>query len=160
VDRPILARWIHGELTSADPNVRKAARDVWRSHDSVVLIDSLSIFNDRVGQRLQLVNPDPQRDACVCLPPYTRRTGAVDNALGTLMNTIPYVLVEPFFQSWSNPGPATTVTFDMSTLFAFRSWFSRKLSAIPNDDLPLGDNVDAMGSSEFKGSPGAAMTSR
>ena len=159
-DRPILARWIHDELTSPDPAVRKAARDIWRAHDSVLLIDSLSIFNESVRQRLVMAQPDPQRDAFVCLPPYTRRTGAVDKALTLLMNTVPYIQLEPFFQRWSDPGPAATVTFDMSTNIALRSWFYRKLSAIPNDDRPLGDTVDAMGPSQFKGSPGAVMTSR
>jgi hypothetical protein len=156
--RPILARWIHGELTSADGAIRKAARDIWRSHDSILLIDSLSIFHDGVRQRLQMVQPDAQRDAFVCLPPYTRRTGAVDKALNILMNTVPYIQLEPFFRQWLDPGPAGTVTFDMSTQIALRSFLYRKLSAIPNDDRPHGDTVDAMGSSQFKGTPGAALT--
>jgi hypothetical protein len=157
--RPILARWIHGELTSPDPKVREAARNLWRAHDSVLMIDSLSIFNSRVRDRLQLVQPDAQRDALVCLPPYTRRTGAVDNALGTLMNTVPYIQVEPFFRRWSEPAYAT-VTFDMSTQIALRSWFYRKLSGIPDTDRPQDDTVSAMGPSQFKGTPGSVMTSR
>jgi TIR domain len=158
--RPILERWIHDELTSSDNAIRKAARDVWRAHDSVLLIDSLSIFNNNVRQRLQLVQPDVHRDAFVCLPPYTRRTGAVDRALTVLMNTVPYTQLEPFFQRWSDPSPATAVTFDMSTQIALRSWFYRKLLSIPDDDRPIGDTVDAMGTSQFKGSPGAALTGR
>ena len=92
------------------------------------------------------------------LPPYTRRTGAVDRALTMLMNTVPYIQLEPFFQRWSDPSLATAVTFDMSTQIALRSWLYRKLLSIPDDDRPIGDTVDAMGTSQFKGSPGAAMT--
>lgn len=158
VDRPILARWIHSELTSPDPAVREAARRVWRSQESVLVIDSLSIFNETVEKRLRLTQPDPHRDAVVCLPPYSRRTGAVDKAMCSLMNTMPYALIEPFFRRWSDPGPAATVTFDMSTHIALRSWLYRKLSTIPNDDPPYDDTVHAMGPSQFKGSPGAVMT--
>ncbi len=160
--RPVFPRWLHSELVGPAGPAREAARDLWSSRDSLLIIDSLSIYHDQVVSRLSRVPPadDPSRVATVCLPPYTRRTGSLDDVLQGWVQRDIGLPIEPFFKEWSKASADRMVTFDMSTSLSLRSWLRRKIGTIPKDDPPLKKNAKAMGPSTFNATPGGVMTKK
>lgn len=160
--RPVFPRWLHSELVGPAGPEREAARELWSTLDSLLVIDSLSIFSPEAIARLSRVPPadDPSRVATVCLPPYSRRTGALDAELQRLVQNDAGLPIEPFFKDWSSAKTDRMVTFDMSTSISLRSWLRRKIVTIPKTDPPLKKNANAMGTSSFSATPGAILTSK
>ena len=140
--RPILLRWVHDELFGT-PEQRRWARDLWRSGDSLQIIDSVSSFHP-VFRDLQMPDPlDPTRAALLWIPPYTQITADLDEPLGNTVHVLD-ALGDAFRHIDEAPG--RSITFDTGSPLSLRLWLLRMLSGIPDAAAPLQGNVAAMSS--------------
>ncbi|MEM7202962.1 MAG: TIR domain-containing protein [Planctomycetota bacterium] len=73
----VVVRWIDDDSWD-DDDIRTA----WEERDSLLIVDAVSVFHDTVHQLLGglPVMVDPNRRATLWLPPYTRLTGAAEQA--------------------------------------------------------------------------------
>ena len=58
--RPVFPRWLHSELVGPAGPEREAARELWSTLDSLLVIDSLSIFSpEAIADKAVTVLSDP-----------------------------------------------------------------------------------------------------
>src|SRR5436305_4575691 len=142
--RPVVLRWVHDDLFGAGEQ-KRWARDLWRSGDSLLIVDSISSFHPAVNEKIQKVpDPlDPARAALLWIPPYTQIMANLDEPLA---NTVD--VVDPLGDLFRNidEEPRRSIAFDTGTPMAFRLWLLRTLGSIPDAAAPLQGNVASMNS--------------
>ncbi|HEX4496642.1 MAG TPA: toll/interleukin-1 receptor domain-containing protein [Thermoanaerobaculia bacterium] len=140
--KPIVVRWVHDELFGEGAK-RTAARDLWRSGDTLLIVDSISSFHPAVNDQVQRLpdSVDPERAAVLWIPPYTQILADFDEPLGNTVHA-----VDPLGDLFRHidEEPRRAITFDTGTPMAFRLWLLRVLGGIPEAVTPLQGNVAAM----------------
>lgn len=139
--KPIVLRWVHDELFGAGES--RDSRDLWRSGDSLLIVDSISSFHWDVKERVRDVPVplDPTRAAVLWIPPYTQIMADLDESLGNTVH-----VVNPLGDLFRHidEEPRRSITFDTGTPMAFRLWLLRMFGGIPDAAIPLKGNVDSM----------------
>ena len=140
--RPILLRWVHKELFGTVAE-KTWARDLWRSGDSLLIVDSVSTFHPAINANVLKLptSLDSKRAALLWIPPYTQLTASLDEPLGSTVH-----VVDPLgdaFRSLAEE-PSRPITFDTGTPLALRLWLLRMLGGIPDATAPIQGNIAAM----------------
>lgn len=136
--RPLLLRWMQDELAGVPPN--QAARDLWASRDSLLVVDSVSTYHPEIELKL-LKLPELTRTALLWVPPYTHHLGLLESSLRTAAQAVPRL--GDAFTVWENE-PLRSIAFDTSTSVAFRLWLHRALTGVADQESPHPEAVAAM----------------
>jgi hypothetical protein len=136
--RPIALSWIQGQFS--DPGRKWAARSLWTSRDSILVIDSISMFHPAVQAAVSNV-PDLNRTAVLWIPPYTQQAASVEKCLKEAARIVDRV--GDLFEAW-NQDPLRPITFDPQTRYALRQWLRRTLAEIALVESPNQDALSSM----------------
>jgi len=120
---PLLVRWIHEELQSNE--LFDEAVDLWNSGPSLLIIDSLSTWDQSVRNAVGFRVPqDWNRTSVLWLPPFGQQTGGLDDALDSAISIVPSVRTA-FRQA--DASPIRTVTHDPISKRSLSRWLHRVL---------------------------------
>lgn len=136
---PLFVRWINDDLWSADRAVADEAATLWRTHESLLIIDSLSTWAPEVRTTLDRIT-DFGRSSLLWLPPYTQQLGSLDQALDAALGLVHRVRTE--FQADADPNRA--MTRDAMNSWAMSRWLHRVLQSVADGPRPSGSAVDEM----------------
>jgi len=151
---PLFPRWIHGELLGEDADVVAVAQQTWEENDSLLIIDSISVFHKDVRQQLLRV-PDIKgpRAAVMCLPPYTRQTVTLEEALrAAFRQDVNLGRLSSWFEAWVDrwKNPDRVLAFDTSTSVSLGSWLDRRFTIVGGKYAPQAAARNAMPESTYK----------
>jgi|GEM_PF-5342715 len=141
--RPIFLRWVTDELFRGSRAERRIVREWWRNRDSLLIIDSVSTFHPAIKERL--IRLRAERSALLWLPPYTRHTAGMEEALRSAAEAIP-ALGDEFTDLGAGRNPRRAVSFDTSTSLALQVWLRRALLHVSDESSALEGNVAAVAS--------------
>lgn len=138
---PLFPRWIHGELLGDDPTVATAARKIWAPNDSLLIVDAISVYHADVHKQLQRVPdlPETARAAVVCLPPYTRQTVILEDALrASFGQDVDLGRLSSWFEAWVNrwDNPNRVLAFDTPTSVSLGGWLDRRFTMVDGKYVP------------------------
>ncbi len=141
-ERPIFPRWIHGELFGPEGDDKFEAERLWSSHDSLLVIDQISLFKKEVLDQLASLPAasEAARTAALCLPPYTQHTRRLEEMLGVFANE--FLDLRHLFEDWSNT--ERMISFDTPTSVTLRLWLHRRFDVVPDKDPPVKAKVKSM----------------
>jgi hypothetical protein len=137
--RPLYLRWFsHEELR------QKAVRDQWARGPSILFVDSVSILDPDFMQRLQrLPHPrEPRQAAVICLPPYTRHTGELEQLIEDCLEGQEFL--SDRFREWRDENGLASLAFDIPTETSLRRWLDQVLLAFDTQLVPLPSRVRRM----------------
>jgi TIR domain len=142
--RPIFLRWVHDELFGTSEQ-NKEARDLWLSGDSLLILDSISAFHEKIQSRILRLpsSLDRSRAAVVWIPPYTQLTADLEEPLGTTVDIVDS-LGDDFRRLEEEM--KRSISFDTSTPLSLRLWLLRTFGSLSSASTPLQGNVAAMNS--------------
>jgi hypothetical protein len=138
--RPVWLRWMHDELFG--PGSSQPMRNLWAAGDSLLIVDSVSTFHPEVTAQLAKL-PQPKfrtRSAVLWVPPYTRHTARLENALRATAATVGDM--GDAFDDWENE-PQRPIAFDTGTSVAMRLWLYRAFLGIADGVEPIFDQAAA-----------------
>ena len=118
--RPVVLRWIQNDVYDT------AARKLWTGRDSLLIIDSISMFDQGIAQRVKDL-PDLIRTSLLWIPPYTQQGAMMEQSLKAVAGKIPRF--GDLYETWSSE-PFRHITFDSQTAVALRLWLHRALAEI------------------------------
>lgn len=130
--RPLFIRWVHDELQSNNHSDYDEAADLWTSGPSLLIIDSLSMWDEQVRAAIQNV-PEWGRSAVVWLPPYTQQTARLEPSLEDALGLVQ--LVRRQFRA-ADEDPLRTVTHDPMSKRSLARWVHRVLHGIEDELIP------------------------
>jgi hypothetical protein len=132
--RPIALRWIHNDLAD------EKARELWESHDSLLVIDSVSMFHPDVKDAVKEL-PNTTRTSALWVPPYTQKAASVEQCLQAAARSISRV--GDLFKKWDTD-PLRHITFDPQTRLGLRQWLRRALADIGVAERPDERAIESM----------------
>jgi hypothetical protein len=143
---PIFIRWLTHELSVRDAVRSRVARDLWRSSNSLVVVDSLSTEHAEIRDRLlNLPDTDPDRMAVMWVPPYTQWTGELER--NTDQPTQVVARLNDFFRDWQKrdwgPARARWRSFDIGTSASLWQWVYRMCDELAQE-RPLVSKLEAV----------------
>jgi TIR domain-containing protein len=147
-ERPLYLRWYsRAELT--EPTARRR----WGKGHSVLIVDAVSALHGEIAQALQnLPSPvDLIKRAVICLPPYTRHTGALEQLIEESLRS--HYSLSDAVQAWRN-SDLPSLAFDIPTETSLKQWLSQLLFAVDTGRQPFPPHVDAMAHGNFEKAPG------
>jgi hypothetical protein len=142
--RSIFLRWVHEELLGTSEE-RKWARDLWLSGDSLLIVDSISAFHEKIKSKIPRVPAplDRSRAAVLWIPPYTQLTANLAEPLDAIIDEVD--LLGDIFRLREMELKRST-SFDTSTPPFLRLWLLRTFGSLTSASTPLQGNVAAMNS--------------
>lgn len=107
---PVFDRWINSDLFGEDQERREEARRLWLRSQSLLIIDSLSVWHPDISAQLKEVSYQLDRMAVVWIPPYTQRIGELEAKIAQSVGAV--TQIGDFFREWQERGQA----YDLSIL--------------------------------------------
>ncbi|HEY2579193.1 MAG TPA: toll/interleukin-1 receptor domain-containing protein [Streptosporangiaceae bacterium] len=145
---PLYLRWY-----SRDELTRPAARARWAKSHSLLIVDAVSALHDEIAQALQNLpaSRDLHKRAVVCVPPYTRHTGALEHLIEESLQT--HYSLSDAFRDWQR-SELPSLAFDIPTETSLRQWLGKLLSTVDTGRQPFGEKVHAMAQGNTEDAPG------
>jgi hypothetical protein len=143
--RPIYLRWIK----RTELQTENTLKDLWRNGPSLLIVDSISALHPTVASELlRLPRPrDEGRAPVVCLPPYTRHTGSVEQMIEQLLGILlsRQTFLYETVRDWRERDNPPALAFDIPSAASMRRWLADLLMTLDADDgTPLLEYVLAM----------------
>jgi hypothetical protein len=136
---PLFVRWINDDLWSADKKVADEAARLWRTQESLLIIDSLSTWAPEVRKTLDRIT-DFGRSSVLWLPPYTQQLGSLDQALDSALGILHRIRTE--FDADDDPNRA--ITRDAMSSWAMKRWLHRVFQSVADGPRPSGSAIFEM----------------
>ena len=152
--KKLFVRWVREELNGdlgVDERDRVAAK--WATGDSLLIIDSLSMWHPAVRTEFADNVPEISNSAIVWIPPFTQKLSALFPTLQNSWSIINRIRNE--FMKWKDD-PNRNVTCDAITDFALDRWFHRVLGQVDGRTAPLVENLQQL----LQSQPGTGLTTR
>jgi TIR domain len=107
---PVFDRWINGDFFGEDQERRDEVRRLWLRNQSLLIIDSLSVWHPVISAQLKEISYQLDRMAVVWIPPYTQRIGELEAKIAQGIGAV--TQIGDFFREWQERGQ----TYDLSIL--------------------------------------------
>ena len=143
---PLFIRWIHDDLRSPNDQVADEAEALWRTSESLLIIDSLSTWAPEIRSTIEQRITDFGRSSLLWLPPYTQQIGSLDGALDDALRLVRRVRTE--FRTDEDPNrddddPSRAMVRDAMNQSAMSRWLHRVLRGVASQ-RPSGLAVNEM----------------
>lgn len=140
--KQLFIRWVREELNGlAGVGERDRVSARWRSGDSLLILDSLSLWSADVRNEFVNAMPEITNSSIVWIPPFTQQTGALYPTLDQSWSILNRLRDE--FLKWA-ADPNRNVTCEATTSFALGRWLHRTLASVQGERNPLSDNLSQL----------------
>lgn len=138
----LFIRWVREELNgNAGPAERDKVNARWESGDSLLILDSLSLWSEEVRTEFLDASPGIATTSIVWIPPFTQQTGGLYETLNQSWSIIQRLRNE--FNRWETD-PNRNVTCEITTPFALGRWLHRTLKSVQGQSNPLAENLSQL----------------
>jgi hypothetical protein len=140
--KQLFIRWVRNELNGkAGSEERNQVNARWESGDSLLILDSLSLWCEEVRDEILDAAPSIGTTSIVWIPPFTQQTGALYDTLNQSWSIIQRLSNE--INKWEKD-PNRNVTCEVTTPFALGRWLHRTLQSVQGKSNPLLDNLSQL----------------
>jgi hypothetical protein len=135
-------------FSTADMELKKRARSLWQSRESILMVDSLSILHPDIQRDFNnLPSPRNAADGAVLwLPPYTRHTAQLATLIEATLSEIAGQVQRLYdkYQAWGVENQEPYIAFDIGTDPTLRRWFFRAFGDMGSAARPIATNIMAV----------------